>query len=256
MTSGVLASPPPSIVEYLILNNGGHTHQVRVFRDKFELLEIQWIADVDHPSGDVYTRLDDEECDPYQKVLRLSAPYKRILADKDMEIGIARDRDGKILPKGFMCGRCGETGHHMSGCQYPAHDGNTVLIEQLSGKYLYVGTELYTFEALEPISELWSPIGNNAVPYPYAFSETLCYIMEEKIRFPTKLIPEIDSEQDPIFFCYCDDDGLSEEFIAQHTFPTRAYDDNALVEDMITNIFNRIRQVARAVYDLLVRFLL
>ncbi len=64
--------------------------------------------------------------------------------------------------------------------------GNSILFQVKSDKpkqykYIYVGSEIYSFYTNEIIEKYHSPIGNNDVPYPYAISESSIYLMSEKI---------------------------------------------------------------------------
>jgi len=54
-----------------------------------------------------------------------------------------------------------------SGYYGPKYDGNTVLLK-ISTHYIYIGFQIYQFDALEEIVKFVAPIGNNDVPYPYA----------------------------------------------------------------------------------------
>ena len=63
--------------------------------------------------------------------------------------------------------------------------GNSILFQIKSDKsnlkkYIYVGSEIYSFYTNELIDKYYSPIGNNDVPYPYAISKNNVYLMAEK----------------------------------------------------------------------------
>jgi hypothetical protein len=61
-----------------------------------------------------------------------------------------------------------------------ASAGNSMLFLLTNGKYLYVGHDVYEFNACEDeIVSYHSPIGNNAVPYPYAVGKRRTYLMAE-----------------------------------------------------------------------------
>jgi hypothetical protein len=47
-------------------------------------------------------------------------------------------------------------------------DGNTILIDEGDNKYIFVGYCLFSFVSLDKITQYYSPVGNNLVPYPYA----------------------------------------------------------------------------------------
>ncbi len=63
--------------------------------------------------------------------------------------------------------------------------GNSILLQVKSDKpeqykYVYVGSEIYSFYTNEIINKYYSPIGNNDVPYPYVISENYIYLLLEK----------------------------------------------------------------------------
>ena len=66
--------------------------------------------------------------------------------------------------------------------------GNTILVEVSKHKYIYIGSEIYSFETNEDINSYYSPIGNNDVPYPYAIGGKLTYFMLDKKTVPSTLI--------------------------------------------------------------------
>lgn len=66
--------------------------------------------------------------------------------------------------------------------------GNSILVEVSKRKYIYIGSEIYSFETDEDIKSYYSPIGNNDVPYPYAVGDKLHYFMLEKMKVPSELI--------------------------------------------------------------------
>jgi hypothetical protein len=55
---------------------------------------------------------------------------------------------------------------------------------------MYVGSEIYTFAPLEgdTIKEYYSPLGNSAVPYPYAIGEKYVYFMLDKVALDARMI--------------------------------------------------------------------
>lgn len=65
-------------------------------------------------------------------------------------------------------------------CKYEAH-GNTILIQLTKTKYMYISAEIYTFESDEEILDFISPLGNNDVPYPVAYSANRVYFMLDKV---------------------------------------------------------------------------
>ena len=66
--------------------------------------------------------------------------------------------------------------------------GNSLLIQTGKNKYVYVGSEIYSFETKEDIKKYYSPIGNSFVPYPYAVGESLTYFMLDKETLPNELL--------------------------------------------------------------------
>lgn len=61
-------------------------------------------------------------------------------------------------------------------------NGNSLLILLNSKKneYIFIGSSIYQFETLEEIKDFISPIGNNDVPYPVAYSENFFYFFIEE----------------------------------------------------------------------------
>jgi len=55
-----------------------------------------------------------------------------------------------------------------SGCHGEVFDGNTILLKMSCRSYVFIGATISKFQSLHEIVEYVSPIGNNAVPYPYA----------------------------------------------------------------------------------------
>lgn len=67
-------------------------------------------------------------------------------------------------------------------------EGNSILVEVSKHNYIYIGSEIYSFETNEDIKSYYSPIGNADVPYPYAFGDKLAYFMLDKKTVPCELI--------------------------------------------------------------------
>lgn len=53
----------------------------------------------------------------------------------------------------------------------PKYDGNSILLHIKNNEYVFIGTKIFSFEALSTIVNFVSPVGNNDVPYPYAIDE-------------------------------------------------------------------------------------
>lgn len=66
--------------------------------------------------------------------------------------------------------------------------GNSLLIQMGENKYIYVGTEIYSFETNEEIKKYYSPVGHTFVPYPYAVGENFSYFMLDKKTLPNELL--------------------------------------------------------------------
>lgn len=59
--------------------------------------------------------------------------------------------------------------------------GNSILA-QIDDRYLYIGSEIFTFRSLSPIVDFQSEIGNNDVPYPHAVDDAgRWYMMLEDV---------------------------------------------------------------------------
>jgi len=80
-----------------------------------------------------------------------------------------------------------------SGGHGPEFDGNSILLRRGGEggplRYVYIGSEIYEFEAPSRITRFVSPVGNNNVPYPFAFDATgtHCYLFLEQVcitQFP------------------------------------------------------------------------
>jgi hypothetical protein len=70
------------------------------------------------------------------------------------------------------------------------YPGNSLLIQVRPGKYIFAGQEIYSFSTVdgEEIQAYYSPVGNSAVPYPYAVGEHHTYFMLEKEHVPNELL--------------------------------------------------------------------
>lgn len=53
------------------------------------------------------------------------------------------------------------------------YDGNTLLLKISHEKYVYIsGDQIAEFKSLSKITDYWSPMGNNTVPYPFALDSS------------------------------------------------------------------------------------
>jgi hypothetical protein len=58
------------------------------------------------------------------------------------------------------------------------NDGNSILLKLKGNRYATIfGSSIYEFSTSEPITRYLSPVGNNDVPYPVAFSKNYVYFM-------------------------------------------------------------------------------
>ena len=62
----------------------------------------------------------------------------------------------------------------------PKFDGNSILLQIDSNKYVFVGHNIYEFKIDDTINEYYSPVGNNDVPYPVALGSKNNYFMLDK----------------------------------------------------------------------------
>lgn len=60
-------------------------------------------------------------------------------------------------------------------------ESDELYYKELKHKYLFVGTEVYSFECDDEISEFHTQIGNSDVPYPVALSKESVYFMLDKV---------------------------------------------------------------------------
>lgn len=57
---------------------------------------------------------------------------------------------------------------------------NSVLVKITNKKYIYIGSEIYSFYTDEIITDYISYMGNNNVPYPVAYSENYVFFMADR----------------------------------------------------------------------------
>lgn len=79
-------------------------------------------------------------------------------------------------------------------------DGNSILVKKSDDEYIYIGNEIYSFKTTDIIQSYDSPIGNSAVPYPYAVGTNYTYLMIE----PVKILNEKLKPGDPYNHYYHD----------------------------------------------------
>ena len=59
-------------------------------------------------------------------------------------------------------------------------DGNSILLQIDTNKYVFIGVDIYEFKIDDTINEYYSPVGNNDVPYPVALGSKNNYFMLDK----------------------------------------------------------------------------
>lgn len=92
------------------------------------------------------------------------------------------------------------------------HGGNSVLLQVAARRYVYVGKRVYAFAvpADDEIQGYVSPMGNSAVPYPYAVGKRNTYLMIEHTWVPNADLPaDVD---DPYLYYYNHDLATGREF--------------------------------------------
>ena len=70
--------------------------------------------------------------------------------------------------------------------------GNSVLIRLSGNTYVYIGDSIYSFKPDETITEYYSNVGNNCVPYPVGVSKSYVYFMLDKVYVERTEFPEVD----------------------------------------------------------------
>ncbi len=147
----------PKGKRYAILDNGGEPFVVFVRPGQLE----------------VYHNDFDRETEKYtlgKKIL--ATDYLKVhIGDNDLKI-----KHPGVAPKGI----------------YP---GNSILVQTGVNKYIYIGSEIYSFSALDgdTIRNYYSPVGNSAVPYPYALGEKYAYMMLDRAAID---IATVDPKED------------------------------------------------------------
>ena len=79
--------------------------------------------------------------------------------------------------------------------------GNSVLVRTNKDDYIYIGESVKRFKTLdgELVTDYVSPVGNSAVPYPFAVTNTYVYLMTEGKAIPTTMHVH---NQDPYLVYY------------------------------------------------------
>ena len=147
---------------YVIRNNGSESFIVHVYP----------------PTIEVYRQKRVTEYENHYDILD-----KKIIDTTYLEIFIGDNQlpDTSAAPKGL----------------YP---GNSILVHVTGHQYLFIGHEIYSFTlADDVIQEYYSPVGNNAVPYPYAIGKHRTYFMLDSVSVPNELL---DPDKDGYAQCY------------------------------------------------------
>jgi len=74
-------------------------------------------------------------------------------------------------------------------------DGNSILLQIKKNRYVYIGDTIYEFDTNDTIVEYFSPVGNNDVPYPVAFSEKNVYFMGDREFIPLDKFPVLTKKE-------------------------------------------------------------
>jgi hypothetical protein len=141
---------------YTIVDNGSYPFVADVYPSHIEIYRQTFI---NNDGVERYVR-DKKVVD---------SPYKHIfIGDNDLRLTM---KESGAEPKG----------------KYP---GNSILIQTGKGKYIYTGDTIYSFETRdsEEILKYYSPVGNSAVPYPYAVGKHYTYFMLDKETLPNELL--------------------------------------------------------------------
>ncbi len=131
-----------------------------------------FVVDVSPTHVEVYRQIykEDGGVEEYIRDKKVvDTPYKKIfIGDNDLRLTM---KESGAAPKGM----------------YP---GNSILICVRPGKYIYVGHEIYSLDTKdgEEIKTYYSPVGNSAVPYPYAIGENYTYFMLDSETVPNELL--------------------------------------------------------------------
>ena len=69
-------------------------------------------------------------------------------------------------------------------------DGNSILLKIANNRYVFIGAYVYEFSTNnDNIIAYRSPVGNNDVPYPFAYGEKNVYFMLDETYIPYTKIP-------------------------------------------------------------------
>lgn len=101
------------------------------------------------------------------------------------------------------------------------YPGNSILVHVIGHHYLFIGDEIYSFALPDDtILEYFSPVGNGAVPYPYAIGKHCTYFMLDRVSVPNELL-DLDKDAYAQFYGFSVDATQKREIDhATLTFPS------------------------------------
>lgn len=84
--------------------------------------------------------------------------------------------------------------------------GNTILVKESSGRYTFIGWEIFSFTPLDGdvIETYYSPIGSDRNTYPYAVGQKYVYFMRYKEAVPIEKI-RLEDDASEQYCCPCCD---------------------------------------------------
>ena len=136
--------------EYIIQHNGSEPYIVHIYPSTIEVYRQKYINEYENG----YSILDKKMID---------TTYHGVF------IGDNLLQDPHAAPPGT----------------YP---GNTILVHLMGQHYLFIGHEIYScIIPNDSIQEYYSPVGNNAVPYPYALGERYAYLLLDDTYIPLEM---------------------------------------------------------------------
>lgn len=86
-----------------------------------------------------------------------------------------------------------------SGGHGPKFDGNSILVKMSKNKYIYIGSEIYSFNTTDEIIKYTSPVGNNDVPYPFATGTKRTYLMTENVYINNDDLKNLDNANEEYY---------------------------------------------------------
>ena len=130
---------------YLIHDNGGRPFRVIIDGKHVEIFKKD--------------KKDNEEDDK---------AYGKLIATYDVE-------EVHIGKSSGTCQSCDHT-----KAQAKMFDGNSILLHVKGYTWVYIGSEIYSFEMKDKFEKYYSPVGNNDVPYPHVLGKEFVYFMLDK----------------------------------------------------------------------------